>query len=109
MLPCMIKYFYEMSGIDVFFRKPAYGKLEVGGMNRFIRHPLYLGTILFAFGVLLWYPGWANLVSFFCISIYTLIGIGYEERKLRNIFGSDYTEYSKKVPMIIPRRISIKK
>ena len=65
-------------------------------MNRFVRHPLYSGTFLFVAGILLWYPGWANLISFVCIVGYTLVGITYEEMKLRNAFGSQYTEYSKK-------------
>ncbi|HNP22953.1 MAG TPA: isoprenylcysteine carboxylmethyltransferase family protein [Panacibacter sp.] len=102
MVPCMTGYFYEMSGIDVFFKRPVDGSLKVDGMNRFVRHPLYSGTFLFVAGILLWYPGWANLISFVCIVGYTLVGITYEEMKLRNAFGSQYTEYSKKVPMIIP-------
>lgn len=103
MLYCMRKYFFEMSGIDAFFAEKAQGCLQVEGLNKYMRHPLYAGTICFALGCFLLYPGLANLISFNCLTIYTLIGTVYEERKLARLFGDAYTVYAAEVPMLFPR------
>lgn len=108
MLYCMRKYFFEMSGIDVFFPEKAKGSLQVQGLNKYIRHPLYLGTICFASGCFLLYPGLANLISFSCLTLYTLIGTVYEERRLSRLFGDAYTSYAAEVPMLFPRLFSKK-
>jgi protein-S-isoprenylcysteine O-methyltransferase Ste14 len=67
-----------------------------------VRHPLYLGTFLFIWGAWLIIP----LVSFgitnVVITLYTLIGIHFEERKLVEEFGQSYISYSRQVPKIIP-------
>jgi protein-S-isoprenylcysteine O-methyltransferase Ste14 len=91
-----------MSGISVFFKTTTDENLRINGLNRFVRHPLYSGTILFVAGCFLWYPGLANLVSFFCITCYILIGIKYEEKKLIRFIGNDYKNYASNVPMIVP-------
>jgi protein-S-isoprenylcysteine O-methyltransferase Ste14 len=64
MIYCMRKYFFQLSGVDVFFQKKTIDRLQVDGINKYIRHPLYAGTISFALGCFFIYPGTANLISF---------------------------------------------
>lgn len=70
------------------------------GAFRFVRHPVYLFSILFLGlrpSMDLFY-----FVMFACIVIYFYVGSIYEERKLVRIFGEEYREYQKSVPRLIP-------
>ena len=48
------KYFFSLSGISVFYKHQPPVALEVGGLNRFVRHPLYFGTLFLFGGYSLW-------------------------------------------------------
>ena len=78
-------------------------KLNTGGMNKYVRHPLYSATLLLLFGLLIIEP----TQSFFGLSailiVYLLIGIKLEEEKLIAVFGQEYRDYLKSVPMLIPK------
>jgi len=100
---CIRKYFFDLSGIDVFFKTKTEEQLQVNGLNRYVRHPLYSGTLLFAWSVFFWQPYLSNLISCFIISAYTIIGAWFEERKLVKVFGEEYKKYVSRVPMIIPK------
>jgi protein-S-isoprenylcysteine O-methyltransferase Ste14 len=101
MFVCIRKYFFDLSGISVFFHRHAPPeKLQVNGLNKYVRHPLYSGTLFFAWSFFLWEPLLSNFLSCLCILIYTLMGIRYEERKLLKTFGDDYKNYAAKVPML---------
>jgi protein-S-isoprenylcysteine O-methyltransferase Ste14 len=99
---CIRKYFFDLSGINVFFKKVSPDRLETKGLHKYVRHPLYAATLLFAWSFFFWQPLFSNLISCVSILLYTLIGIHFEERRLIKTFGHDYKEYSAKVPMIIP-------
>ena len=73
------------------------------GVHSHVRHPLYLGTFFLLWGIFLVIPLFSILVSNISITIYTLLGIRYEEAKLRAAFGDIYSRYMKEVPMIWPR------
>jgi len=98
MLVCI----FDLSGVNVFFREVLTDKLQVNGLNKYVRHPLYSSTLLFVWSFFFWRPLLSNLISCICILLYTLIGIYFEEQKLVKTFGEDYKEYAAKVPMIIP-------
>ena len=102
MVVCIRKYFFDLSGIDVFFKRTTNAALQVNGLNKYVRHPLYAGTMLFAWSFFLWQPLLSNFISCVCMSAYTIIGIYFEERRLVKTFGEDYKNYASKVPMIIP-------
>lgn len=68
-----------------------------------IRHPLYLGMLVFLWGWFGFSGLLASLISAIALSIYIRIGIYFEEKKLVEQFGKQYQEYQKKVPMLIPR------
>jgi protein-S-isoprenylcysteine O-methyltransferase Ste14 len=68
-----------------------------------VRHPIYSGTILIIFSVLLINPTPPTLLSATCMLLYLPIGVYLEERKLLLIFGEAYKAYKREVPSIIPR------
>jgi len=103
MLICIRKYFFALSGMSVFSQKVSQNKLQMNGLNKYVRHPLYLATLLFAWSFFFWQPLFSNLISCICILLYTLIGTYFEEHKLIKTFGDDYKEYTAQVPMIIPK------
>jgi len=73
------------------------------GPYKFVRHPLYLFTIIFLACrpvMDLFY-----LVLLFCTAVYFYIGTFYEEKKLSQVFGDEYIKYREIVPRIFPVRI----
>lgn len=78
-------------------------ELKTGGLLKYIRHPIYAGTLLLIFGFALFAPTLTNIIHALCITIYILIGIRLEETKLIAEFGATYLEYQKQVPMLMPK------
>ena len=100
MIQCIYKYFYQHSGLSV---QKISVQLQTNGMHSLIRHPLYLGTILFLAGIFIMWPLMKNLFVIGIIIIYTLAGVWLEEEKLITQFGDAYIKYKARVPMILPR------
>ena len=73
------------------------------GILKYVRHPIYSGTILIVVGFFLFVPTLASLISTCCTMAYLPVGIFLEERKLINQFGDRYLTYKKEVPSIFPR------
>lgn len=74
--------------------------LVVTGLYRSVRHPLYLFILLF-----LWLSPVLTvnmLVVYGALTVYILIGIMFEERKLLREFGQAYAEYRSRTPMLVP-------
>jgi methanethiol S-methyltransferase len=77
--------------------------LQTKGLNAYVRHPLYSGTLLFLFG---WWLAirptdhWAAVVAATCA--YLPFGIKWEEDKLRAVFGQAWHDYANRVKAIIP-------
>lgn len=99
MAVCIIKYFRQMSGI---WREAQNKRLEVSGIHRFVRHPLYSATFLFLIAIAGAFPFLSIVLVIAIIIVYTLIGIHFEEIKLVHQFGEDYIRYKKDTPMLIP-------
>jgi methanethiol S-methyltransferase len=102
MAVCIRKYFFSLSGLRSLFVENAKQPLEITGIHRFVRHPLYLGTFLFIWGLFILFPQLSLLISNAIITGYTLVGMGLEEKKLIRDFGQDYRRYQEKVPRLIP-------
>jgi protein-S-isoprenylcysteine O-methyltransferase Ste14 len=84
------------------FRGRPYTQLKFGtpGPYRLVRHPLYVGWF-FAF----WATPkmtYAHLLFAIATAAYILLAIQWEERDLLRDHGSDYEEYRRSVPMLIP-------
>lgn len=78
------------------------GPLITSGLYRYVRHPLYTFSLSF-----LWLSPRMTLNSFvvyLSLTLYILVGIFFEERKLVRAFGQDYENYRSVTPMLIPGR-----
>ena len=91
----------EFLGLD-FDHKEPFG-LKTDGLSEFIRHPLYTGTLLLLWGTFGFFATEIFLTTALFVTIYVRIGIYFEEKKLVRVFGKEYEEYQKNVPMLIPR------
>jgi len=87
-------------GLRQLFQEEQPGKLVTRGFYRMVRHPLY------TFGLLtLWLSSSVSVNSFVVylgLTIYILVGIYFEERKLLREFGQAYADYQSITPMLIP-------
>jgi methanethiol S-methyltransferase len=72
------------------------------GIFRYVRHPIYSGTILLFLGFWLFIPNVLNLATVLCMFLYLPLGIRMEEDKLIGEFGVSYQTYKEKVPALFP-------
>ncbi|MBI4732090.1 MAG: isoprenylcysteine carboxylmethyltransferase family protein [Chloroflexi bacterium] len=77
-------------------------QLVTSGPFAIVRHPMYVGLILAAFGGLLIYITWTMLV-FACLAPLVLVRAWREEQALAAEFGEQWQEYCKRVPAFFPR------
>jgi protein-S-isoprenylcysteine O-methyltransferase Ste14 len=93
----------SFAGLRQLFDPPAddeKGQLVTGGFYRLVRHPLYLFALLF-----LWLNpnmSWNTLAFNIGSTLYFLIGMIFEERKLLREFGEEYARYKREIPALIP-------
>ncbi|THU40100.1 isoprenylcysteine carboxylmethyltransferase family protein [Niastella caeni] len=105
MLIVIRKYFFSLSGICVFYKQQLLPVLKQDGLHRYVRHPLYFGTLLFLWSLFLLFPYLSNGLACIVITLYTLLGARLEEKKLIALFGEKYVAYKQRIPMIFPRFI----
>lgn len=90
----------DFAGLRQLGGKAEAPPLIVDGVYRWMRHPLYTGSMLF-----LWLIPVVS-VNFFvlniAITLYFIIGAIFEERKLTRYFGKVYLEYKVRTPMFLP-------
>jgi len=73
------------------------------GIYKYIRHPGYLGFLVFAVGTQIFLCNVISTIGFAAVLWYFFDRrIRYEERTLIEFFGNDYIEYRKKTPTLIP-------
>ncbi|NNV56128.1 methyltransferase family protein [Limnovirga soli] len=95
-------YFLDLSGINAALKKDIFYPLQVTGLHRFVRHPLYTGTLIFLWSFFCWQPNTANLITCICIHVYTYTGTFFEEQKLIAVYGKEYLQYKAHVPRLFP-------
>lgn len=99
---CVLTFAFIGRGTPIPFDPPR--RLVVRGPYRFVRNPMAIGVFLALAGAALYY-GSAQLFGFsllFVLGIHLLV-VGYEEPTLRQMFGQDYEDYSRRVRRWIPR------
>ena len=84
------------------FKKETHMPLQVKGLHRYVRHPLYSGTLLFFIGICIAFPFYKNWILLLLMIVYLFIGMRLEEKKLINVFGDEYKSYMKRVKRLIP-------
>jgi len=73
-------------------------KLVTTGPFAISRNPLYLGDVLVALGSALASGSWlALVVPLICFAVIDRLIIPIEERQMEQVFGTDYTRYTKTV------------
>jgi len=87
-------------GLRQLFEEEKSGKLVTRGLYRLVRHPLYTFGLLY-----LWLsPDMTvnSLIVYISLTVYILVGVYFEERKLLREFGQAYADYKMSTPMLIP-------
>lgn len=78
--------------------------LAISGPYAYTRNPLYLGSFILGVGFTIaagvWWLGLVFVALF--LGIYLPV-MRVEAEELTHIFGADYTEYAKRVPLFFPR------
>jgi protein-S-isoprenylcysteine O-methyltransferase Ste14 len=82
----------ELAGIR---RHPGTEALQIGGLYRWVRHPLYSGWLLVTFGAA--HMTGDRLFFSAVAACYLLIAMPLEERSLRRSFGMAYENYTRLV------------
>ncbi len=80
--------------------EPANAAFREPILHRYVRHPIYAGSILVFFAVPLMTAD--RMLFAVGMTIYILIGIQFEERKLVRLLGPVYSDYRRRVPMLLP-------
>lgn len=94
----------EFSGLAQFEGDASAGNhLVKSGLNRHVRHPLYFASLILFWGAFIVWPSASHLILATLGSIYIVIGSKLEEQKLMRLFGEEYKQYQRDVPMLIPR------
>lgn len=77
--------------------------LNIQGMNRYVRHPLYTASLILFWSALLVWPTSSFLAVCIITSLYVFIGYRLEENRLIRHFGEAYSSYQQQVPALFPR------
>ncbi len=77
-------------------------KLITHGIYRFIRHPIYLGVVLFAFAAPLIIGSLVGLIIMTALVPLLINRIRLEERAMAVEFGQEYAEYARKTKKLVP-------
>jgi protein-S-isoprenylcysteine O-methyltransferase Ste14 len=73
------------------------------GIFSYTRHPIYLATMLFYLGLVALTLSVASAILWVIICIFYDRISAYEEDRLADRFGEDYTDYMDQVPRWLPR------
>jgi len=91
--------FLALKAHDAVFGENAYQpQLIDSGVYSLVRHPMYLGILLFCLGFFLAIPSLISLVVWIAFFLFYDKMATYEENDLIRIFGADYLAYQKRVP-----------
>lgn len=73
------------------------------GVYRKIRHPMYLGLLLYGTGQALAVSNWLAGPSYLAAMILVILfRIGFEERMMRDHFGGEYEAYAARTQRLVP-------
>lgn len=90
----------DFVGVRQFDGSKGQPELTTGGVYAWVRHPLYLGSMLVLWLLPRMSVNWLALIL--SISLYFVIGASFEERKLEKFYGKAYRDYKKRTPAFFP-------
>ena len=93
----------EFLGVEALQGLHTVERLSTDGLNAWVRHPLYSGSILFLGGFVLSQGHFKAALMTVYFILYFIIGAYFEERKLIRQFGEEYRNYQRKVGFLIPK------
>lgn len=96
------RYFRMHSGFWPTVAPQSKDMLILNGLHKYMRHPLYSGTLVFITGLFIWFPKWSHAIALMVITCYVAVGSHFEEKKLIEQFGDTYLKYRANVPMFLP-------
>ncbi len=72
------------------------------GVFGLVRHPIYLGSLMLYFSCLLLTLSLLSVLVWFIIIAFYVYISRFEEKMLLERFGSEYADYMREVPMLVP-------
>jgi protein-S-isoprenylcysteine O-methyltransferase Ste14 len=100
---CVFMFVFIGKGTPALFDPPR--KLVVRGPYRFVRNPMYIGAGMTLAGAALYYESVSLLIyAAIFLAVAHLFVVLYEEPTSRQIFGSDYETYCRRVRRWFPGR-----
>ena len=89
----------------VFHKAPDSPNIVTTGVFKFVRHPMYFGSMLFLKGIPISTLSLYSIAFLFVIFIFYNYISGYEEKILEEKYGKEYAEYKKNIPKWLPNVI----
>lgn len=77
-------------------------RLVSQGPYSYTRNPMYLGHLIFLFGLSVTFWSWFALILLICRACWFQRRVLRDEKRLEEIFGSEYISYQKRVRRWIP-------
>jgi protein-S-isoprenylcysteine O-methyltransferase Ste14 len=96
-------YLLAKSHRAIFGKKNDQLRLVDSGVYGWVRHPMYLGTLMFCLAFLCVMPSLVALGVWLAFFIFFDRMATYEEKALIQILGEEYLVYQKRVPKWFPR------
>ena len=95
--------YLSAESLKLVFGEEAEPKMIDSGVYSWVRHPMYLGTLMFCLGFFLASLSLLSLGVWIVFFFFYDEMATYEEKDLIRILGGEYTAYQKRVPKWIPR------
>ncbi|MBI5180408.1 MAG: isoprenylcysteine carboxylmethyltransferase family protein [Nitrospirae bacterium] len=107
-IPAFLYWLYFFIGAMLVHRKAprsvhSIDKIVKEGVYQRVRHPIYSADIVLVWGIFSHWPSHRALASIIWLTIVLFFWMRLEEKGLAEKFGSDYLEYKKQAPMVVPR------
>jgi protein-S-isoprenylcysteine O-methyltransferase Ste14 len=99
---CLSFYLVSKSHKAVLEQTKAPSKLVDAGVYAWVRHPMYLGTLLFCLAFLFAVTSLLSTAIWIAFFIFYDRMATYEEKSLIGILGEDYVSYQKRVSKWLP-------
>lgn len=81
----------------------AHAGLRTTGIYRIVRHPIYSGILLIAIGIVVAIGSWWTVAWLITLIIFFTLKYTWEDRLLRETYGSPWVQWAEQTGALIPR------